>query len=199
MRRALALVSFALALLPSVAASARVSIRVDLASQTMRVETPGGGAYQWPVSSGKKGFRTPTGQYGAQRLARMHYSSKYDDAPMPHSIFFRGGYAIHATSSVAMLGRPASHGCIRLSPANAALLFSLVKQHGARIAISGNAPGDGRAYASRRAKARVMAQDDMSATVRPGNEQRVRYPAPGFIDAPRASPAPDAPVFWYYR
>jgi lipoprotein-anchoring transpeptidase ErfK/SrfK len=56
----------------------------------------------------------------------MHYSRKYDNAPMPHSIFFKGGYAIHGTNHVGMLGRPASHGCVRLSPANASILYAIV-------------------------------------------------------------------------
>lgn len=188
MRRALALVSLGLALMSPIAAQARVVIRVDLGAQTMRVETPGGDSYRWAISSGKKGFRTPTGAYSARRLARMHYSSKYDDAPMPHSIFFRGGYAIHATGAVRMLGRPASHGCIRLSPAHAALLFSLVKRHGASITIFGSAPGDGRAYAGRRTRARILAEDDGSwSRVSPSGYLRGGSHAPGFVDAPRAS------------
>ena len=51
-------------------------------------------------------------------------------SPMPYSIFFYGGYAIHGTNYVKALGRPASHGCVRLHPSNAAALYSLVKQHG---------------------------------------------------------------------
>lgn len=200
MRRAFAFVLFlCLASLAPAAALARVDIQVDLASQTMRVTTPGGGAYRWAISSGRTGFRTPTGVYGAQRLARMHYSSKYDDAPMPHSIFFRGGYAIHATSSVGLLGRPASHGCIRLSPANAAQLFAMVKQHGARIAISGGAP-DERVFAGRRAKARAAAQADvdMDMPMRASVQTQSRSYIPGFSDAPRRLWSIDGrePTYW---
>lgn len=189
MRRAFAFLSLlCLASLAPMAAQARVNIRVDLSSQTMHVTTPDGGAYRWAISSGKTGFRTPTGVYSAQRLARMHYSSKYDDAPMPHSIFFRGGYAIHATGSVGLLGRPASHGCIRLAPGNAAQLFALVRSHGARIAISGGAPGDGRVYAGPRTKPRITAQadDDQDMPVRVRTTQPRGAYVPGFVDTPRS-------------
>ena len=60
-----------------------------------------------------------------------HYSKEFDEAPMPHSIFFtKIGHAIHGTDSVNRLGSPASHGCIRLSRENAAKLFTLVKEQG---------------------------------------------------------------------
>jgi hypothetical protein len=119
-------------------AVATVNVHVNLSNQTMRVTSRTGEGYVWAISSGRRGYVTPRGVYSAKRLARMHYSRKYDNAPMPHSIFFRGGYAIHGTNAVGALGRPASHGCIRLAPGNAARLFAMVReQGGARIAISG--------------------------------------------------------------
>ena len=121
-------------------AQAKVNIDIDLSSQTMRVAADTGETYVWPISSGKAGHLTPTGRYRPQRLYTMIHSLKYDNAPMPHSIFFRGGYAIHGSNSVRMLGRPASHGCIRLAPGNASVLFDLVKAQGASISISGAAP-----------------------------------------------------------
>lgn len=156
MRRLLAFLAFVLgfALLP---AQARVDVRIDLSSQTMQVRGPDGEQYRWAISSGKSGHRTPTGVYSAKRLAKVYHSRKYDNAPMPNSIFFRGGYAIHGTNAVRALGAPASHGCIRLAPGNAAKLFAMVKQSGARIAISGTAPDDGRVYAAKRVKAKAYA------------------------------------------
>jgi hypothetical protein len=136
---ALALAAFVLA---PAAASAKVEISIDLADQTMRVETGNGDVHIWPISSGRKGFGTPRGTYEPYRLAKMHRSRKYNNAPMPHSIFFHGGYAIHATTEERRLGRPASHGCIRLSRANAAKLFAMVKADGAVIAINGSPPRD---------------------------------------------------------
>jgi lipoprotein-anchoring transpeptidase ErfK/SrfK len=83
------------------------------------------------VSTGRKGHLTPTGNFHPTRMAAVYFSRKYDDAPMPHAIFFLGGFAIHGTEYVSSLGRRASHGCVRLHPANAALLYSLVQQYGA--------------------------------------------------------------------
>ncbi len=122
------------------AARAEVDIKVDLTTQTMTVRTTDGKAYIWPVSTARAGYVTPRGQYRPQALATMHYSRKYHMSPMPHSIFFNGGYAIHGTNDARNLGRPASHGCVRLSKANAATLFALVKAEGARIAINGTSP-----------------------------------------------------------
>ena len=122
------------------AAEAAVTISIDLSSQTMNVRSGSGESFTWNVSSARSGFVTPRGAYKPYSLQRMHYSKKYHNSPMPHSIFFRGGYAIHGTYSVAQLGRPASHGCIRLAPQNAAKLFSMVQAEGANIYISGAPP-----------------------------------------------------------
>ncbi len=111
-------------------AIANVVVRVDLSSQRMDVSVNGSHYDSWRVSTGRKGYRTPTGSYRPKLLKRRHYSSKYHGSPMPYSIFFRGGYAIHGTNQTRALGRPASHGCIRLHPSNAAELFSLVRRYG---------------------------------------------------------------------
>jgi lipoprotein-anchoring transpeptidase ErfK/SrfK len=113
-------------------ANAGILARVDLSSQRMRVYEDGRLAYSWSVSTGARGYRTPTGSYRAKRLHRMWYSRKYDLAPMPHSIFFRGGYAIHGTPHVRNLGYPVSHGCVRLHPRNAQRLYAMVRAHGLR-------------------------------------------------------------------
>lgn len=110
-------------------AKADVFITIDKSEQEMVVQTPEE-VYVWDVSTGRKGFRTPTGDFQPYYLNRMHYSRKYDNAPMPHSIFFLGGFAIHGTDAVDKLGRPASHGCVRLHPQNARWLFEVVKYYG---------------------------------------------------------------------
>jgi hypothetical protein len=149
-------------------ASAAVGISVDLSSQTMRVTSDSGEQYVWPVSTARSGFATPHGTYRPTSLQKMHYSRKYHMSPMPHSIFFRGGYAIHGTYETRALGRPASHGCIRLAPQNAARLFELVRAQGAVISITGNAPRStmvaknhhghhGKAYAKRSTHANPLA------------------------------------------
>jgi lipoprotein-anchoring transpeptidase ErfK/SrfK len=96
----------------------------------MTVSENGRVIYSWRVSTARNGYHTPRGTYKPTRLHRMWYSRKYDNSPMPHSIFFRGGYAIHGTNYVKSLGRPASHGCVRLAPGNARALYNLVRAHG---------------------------------------------------------------------
>ncbi|MDB5561447.1 MAG: ErfK/YbiS/YcfS/YnhG family protein [Hyphomicrobiales bacterium] len=111
--------------------AAGVTVVVNISTQTMSVNVDGVDEYQWAVSTGRKGHRTPVGQWHPTRLEVKHYSKKYDNAPMPHSIFFTGGYAIHCTYQLRALGGPASHGCVRLHPENAALLYDIVSQYGA--------------------------------------------------------------------
>lgn len=146
---------FCAASLTARCASAAVNIHVDLSTETMRVSDHGQ-TYVWAVSTARPGYATPHGVYHPVSMQVMHYSHKYHMAPMPHSIFFHGGYAIHGTYEISSLGRPVSHGCVRLSPAHAALLFSLVKADGARILITG-APMRFHAIAAR-ARRRMLAR-----------------------------------------
>src|SRR3954454_5450356 len=118
-------------------ASASVTVPISNSAQRMRVYIDGGLTYAWPVSTARRGYRTPAGSYRVQRMERMWYSRKYHMSPMPYSLFFRGGYAIHGTNSIRQLGRPASHGCVRLHPGNAAALYRLVQSRGgARIVVT---------------------------------------------------------------
>jgi hypothetical protein len=129
--RARVLVPALLALLVSTSAQAAVQIDIDKDTQTMTVAVDGVARHRWPVSSGLPAHETPNGSFKAFRMEEDHYSKEWDDAPMPHSIFFtKKGHAIHGTDSVNRLGNPASHGCVRLSRANAATLFALVKAEG---------------------------------------------------------------------
>jgi lipoprotein-anchoring transpeptidase ErfK/SrfK len=113
-------------------ASAGIVARVDVSKQVMTVSENGRVIYSWRVSTARKGYRTPRGTFSVKRMHRMWYSRKYDNSPMPHSIFFSGGYAIHGTNYVKSLGRPASHGCVRLAPSHARALYNLVRAHGPR-------------------------------------------------------------------
>jgi lipoprotein-anchoring transpeptidase ErfK/SrfK len=122
----------------SAPALARVEIFVDLSRQRMIVKKQGGGKVVWKVSSGRPGFETPTGAFNVQRMDADHLSDEYDQAPMPYAIFFYRGLAIHGTYERG-LGRPASHGCVRLSIDNARDLYSWVEQFGAKIEIGGSA------------------------------------------------------------
>jgi lipoprotein-anchoring transpeptidase ErfK/SrfK len=121
--------------LASQPASADVRVHIKKGSQTMRVYVNGSLRHSWRVSTGRGRYNTPSGRYRPQRLARRHYSSKYNGAAMPYSIFFRGGYAIHGTDQISHLGRRASHGCVRLHPRNAARLFHLVGSQRSRTRI----------------------------------------------------------------
>ena len=113
------------------AAQAKVSITVDKDAQLMTVAVDGVARYQWPVSTGNPSHETPNGSFRTFRMEEDHYSKEFDDAPMPHSIFFtKIGHAIHGTDSEGKLGVPVSHGCVRLSRANATTLYALVQQEG---------------------------------------------------------------------
>jgi L,D-transpeptidase-like protein len=124
-------------------ANAAVVIHVDKNRQAMSVAVDGEPRYEWAVSTGRAGYGTPNGTYHPQRLERTWFSKKYYDSPMPHSIFFSRGFAIHGSYEIRHLGGPASHGCIRLHPSNAATLFALVQQEGignTNIVVSGSNP-----------------------------------------------------------
>jgi hypothetical protein len=114
----------------SVSAHADVNVTISKSQQQMLVTIDGGPTYRWPVSTGRSGYDTPTGGFNAIRLERVYYSKKYDDAPMPNSVFFYGGYAIHGTLEERRLGNAVSHGCVRLARENAAVLYAAVQAHG---------------------------------------------------------------------
>ncbi|MFY9893397.1 MAG: L,D-transpeptidase [Xanthobacteraceae bacterium] len=113
-------------------AEAGVLVRVNRASQTMDVSVDGGHLYTWKVSTARRGYRTPTGVFHPQMLAARWFSHIYYNSPMPHAIFFHGGFAIHGSYEISRLGGPASHGCIRLHPHDATILFGLVQREGMR-------------------------------------------------------------------
>jgi lipoprotein-anchoring transpeptidase ErfK/SrfK len=119
-------------LVPGLAApaDAAIMVQIDRATQRMHVAVDGVPRYDWRVSTARRGYVTPPGVYHPQMLARRWYSKKYYNSPMPHSIFFYGGFAIHGTYEISHLGGPASHGCVRLDPGNAAILYGLVEREG---------------------------------------------------------------------
>lgn len=124
------------------AARADLLIAVDKDAQRMSVVVDGAQRYDWPVSTGVAGHDTPSGSYRPFRMEKSHFSREWDNAPMPHAIFFtQVGHAIHGTTHTRRLGRAASHGCVRLSQRNAATLFALVKQEkmaNTRVVIEGS-------------------------------------------------------------
>jgi lipoprotein-anchoring transpeptidase ErfK/SrfK len=127
-------------------ASAGILISIDKSTQRMTVSVDGRVAHVWEVSTGRANFGTPTGVFKPQRMERTWFSAKYYNSPMPYSIFFYHGYAIHGSYEISRLGGPASHGCVRLHPQNAATLFSLVREYGpsaTTIVVRGENPGSG--------------------------------------------------------
>jgi hypothetical protein len=125
-------------------AAARLLIEIDKSTQRMTVAQDGVPLYRWPVSTGAPDYATPSGSFTPFRMEKDHFSKEWDDAPMPNSIFFtKVGHAIHGTNHLSGIGRPVSHGCVRLEPKNARLLFALVKHEGmanTRVVLSGATP-----------------------------------------------------------
>jgi len=219
LHRSLAVLAAVFALFATVtAASARVEVQVDLASQRMQVTTTNGESYNWAISSGSDGYRTIRGSFRPYRLEKKWYSRKYG-GNMPNAIFFRGGFAIHGTGAVGMLGRPASHGCVRLHPANAAKLFALVQKHGkgaTRIAINGIAPDQISRFAKAKrveAKVQVTKAKRVEAKVQVTKAKRqstnwatargrVLQPAQGYLDPGAAfgfRPIGPSQGDWFWR
>lgn len=167
-----------------------LKVAINLSRQRMTVSSHGEVIHSWPISSGREGYRTPTGTYKPQWMTRMHYSKKYDNAPMPHSVFFHHGYAIHATYATGALGRPASHGCIRLAPSHAKTFYKLVEKHGkarTRISLSGVAPASvaKRPSTTRQAKS-TWSSASPSASAgrqarRSASRQVYRAPSQGYV------------------
>src|SRR5215471_18488266 len=141
------LAAAALAALLAAAADAHVLINVDKNVQQMTVAVDGTPRYRFAVSTGRPGYGTPSGTFHPQRMEPVWFSKEYYNSPMPHSIFFRGGFAIHGSYEINRLGGPASHGCIRLHPQNAATLYALVQSEGmgaTTIVVSGQNPSAAR-------------------------------------------------------
>ena len=144
--RFLRLMMTVLAICSAFPACADLLIEIDKSAQRMSVSKDGEKIYTWPVSTGARGYDTPGGEFTPIGMSRQHFSREWDDAPMPHSIFFtKRGHAIHGTEHIRNIGRPASHGCVRLEPENARVLFDMVKAESlanVRVVLTGEtAPG----------------------------------------------------------
>ena len=195
MRIVIPCVAIALSLAGFARAEAAVVITVNKTTQRISVAVDGADRYEWPVSTARWGYRTPNGSYRPQRLARKWFSHKYHMSPMPYSIFFHGGYAIHGSYEVSRLGRPASHGCIRLLPSHAAVLFKLVSANrgDTRIVVTGSRPA-GSAIARRKSRHRHEATRS-----RRERQEYGSYYGRGFFTPyrdDRASDVPRGPRWW---
>jgi hypothetical protein len=166
----------ALSLFVGGAAQAKIAITVDKDNQRMTVAVDGVERYHWPVSTGIPSYETPNGSFRTFRMEEDHYSKEFDDAPMPHAIFFtKIGHAIHGTDSVNRLGSPASHGCVRLSRENASKLYALVEEQGvlnttvtltgsSQVALARNPPPRNNTAVARRAPAQQDQQYDAAGS-----------------------------------
>ena len=143
-RLALPFVAAFAALMISEPARANIMIIIDKSAQKMTVTVNGEDRYNWPVSTGRPGYDTPSGDFQPFRMEKDHFSQEWDDAPMPNSVFFtKEGHAIHGTFEARNLGRAVSHGCVRLATQNAATLYALIKDEGVfntRVRLVGETP-----------------------------------------------------------
>lgn len=186
---------------PAPAPEPTLKVAIDLKTQNMTVSEHGDVTYSWPISSGTADHPTPRGSFRPQWTAKMWYSRKYDNAPMPNAVFINGGVAIHATYATRMLGRPASHGCIRLAPGNAATFYRLVHKHGlklTRVSVYGTPKWSAPAVASRRD--RGGQGWDMQASQRPdaGSYRTSSYKSTSAYDWFFGKPAKAKPPVMYY-
>lgn len=123
----------------------QIVANIDKGRQQMTVFVDGVETHSWPVSTGIGGYSSPTGEFTASSMNKIWYSRQWDNAPMPHAVFFtKRGHAIHGTNEVKKLGGPASKGCVRLAPKNAETFFNLVKESGlknTKVVLTGVTPG----------------------------------------------------------
>ena len=197
--RAARLALIALAMLIAAAgapAHAAILITVDKSTQQMTVEVDGELRWTWPVSTGQAAYDTPSGRYTAFRMEADHFSQEWDDAPMPHSIFFtQKGHAIHGYLNTRNIGSPASHGCVRLEPDNAARLYALVEKQGlpnTKVVLF----GDVRIALARHGLPRSRDMD-AGVAVREPLDTRPHGYGPRYYDHQSDSAYPPAPS--YYR
>ena len=184
------------------AAHAELLINVDKSSQRMTVTVNGEQLYDWPVTTGGSGYDTPSGSFKPFRMEIDHYSDEYDNAPMPYSIFFtQTGNAIHGTYEQRNLGRAVSHGCVRLSVKNAAMLWNLVKQEkmaNTKVVLSGAIPDAGPV-----ARARPMPLTANNPTGAPmplaADEPRYGAPLPQYQPRYDDNPPPTPFSFFFGR
>jgi lipoprotein-anchoring transpeptidase ErfK/SrfK len=199
------LIGAALAISFAATAQAAIVVNIDKSSQRMTVSVDGAARYTWPISTGRPGYDTPNGTFKANRMDADHLSQEWDNAPMPHTIFFdMHGHAIHGFFDVKHLGQPVSHGCVRLAPANAATLFALVQSQGmsqTTVVVSGQTPARGGEEMARR-------RAPVQQTAARGNDYQPAPPQP--YDAQQAygqqqyyrqgqQPAYAPPPQGYYR
>jgi hypothetical protein len=189
----LSLAALAGLLLFTTAAQAKVEITVDKNAQMMTVAVDGVQRYQWPVSTGNPSHETPNGTFQTFRMEADHFSKEFDDAPMPHSIFFtKMGHAMHGTESEKWLGTPVSHGCVRLSRANATTLYALVQKEGVlntTVTLTGSSRIALARLQQNRGNTDVASRGQVPQQVQAPQDQAQQYQSPQY-QAPQYSAGP---------
>ncbi|MGN6748525.1 MAG: L,D-transpeptidase [Xanthobacteraceae bacterium] len=177
-------------------ASANILITIDKSAQQMSVAVDGAQRYVWPVSTGRPGYDTPSGNFKPNRMDADHYSQEWDNAPMPHAIFFDlDGHAIHGFFDVKHLGRAVSHGCVRLSPDHAQTLFNLVKAEGmseTKVVVAGRTPGGDNAPVAR---SRLPLNETLSSRTTDTPSGYAREPSPYYGDGAYGQPNYGQPTY----
>ena len=162
---------------PTNPVASTVLIHIDKTAQNMTVFLDGGKRYHWPVSTGRAGYSTPSGNFTPTSMNEVWYSKQWDNSPMPHSIFFmKDGHAIHGSYEVKHLGKPVSHGCVRISPRNAVTLYALVGKNGlenTQVVLTGATPG-GESKVASSARPRVKVRRAATGTTPAGPRVMVR-------------------------
>ena len=200
-RLSVPLVAAALTLAFAPAARANIAIAIDKSAQQMTVAVDGTPRYTWPVSTGRPGYDTPNGNFKPNRMDADHLSQEWDNAPMPHTIFFDlHGHAIHGFFDVKHLGLPVSHGCVRLSPDHAATLFELVKTEGmanTSVTVAGSTPaGNGAPMARARQPDNEAGYAPQPLQVAPQYAQQPQpYGQPAYGQPAYGQPAYGQPVY----
>jgi hypothetical protein len=160
-----------------------ILIAIDKTTQKMSVFIEGTKKYDWRVSTGRPGYSTPSGTYTATSMNEVWYSKEWDNAPMPHAIFFMmDGHAIHGSYEVRNLGKPVSHGCVRIAPQNATLLYQLVGKNGLKntqVVLTGVTPGGESKVASRTPRQKPQVASRVTRNNIAGKPKAVRRSGPG--------------------
>ena len=211
------LLAAALALPCASLARANIVVTIDKTTQQMSVAVDGAPRYVWPVSTGRAGYDTPNGTFKPNRMDADHLSQEWDNAPMPHTIFFdMKGHAIHGFFDVKHLGLPVSHGCVRLAPDHAATLFQLIKAEGmanTAVVVSGHTPAwQSPALARRGAPVEETAAQPMQIAPDYGQQQQpygqqyyrqpqpyYGQPQPYYAGQPAYPPQPPPPQYYVPR
>jgi len=105
-------------------------IYVDISQQSMRVYQGNRRIYHWRVSTGRRGFGTPRGNFRAKFIRKRHRSHICHGQFMMNAIVLNDKLAIFGSNSTWKLGQNVSYGCVKISKENSKKLYKLVQSYG---------------------------------------------------------------------